>query len=276
MKAAKNSEWPADPFFIVKNAATLAQVTTRTGSWLGVYAAFAIPPKLMCAGRSGAALARKCRTLDLAWPLSVQRAEKRADLPVELGPLHISQEERNWRELKRKAFQAIETARSRLKHAERCSDRPEDRKLRDAAISKARDAERFLNELKKEARNSGTKRGRRASHTHNRRMIAALARLLPPGKQRLGATKDAVPSDVTGPLDKEAKRLRSELIRFCIRVYEARRYTTSGRELFDECGFTPQEWPLINRIFGVGKWYADRARERHPERPRVTSTFSQA
>ena len=182
-------------------------------------------------------------------------------MPIELGPATVPELERRWRELKRGAFEAIAEARKRLDR--NWPYHPEDAEAQSKAIEEAR---QFLRDLANEARNLGKERGRRPKAETNRRMIEALKTLQRPDGKQLGATKDAVSSDVAGPLDKVAKTLRTELRRFCLRVYETRQHALIAEELFEVCGFPRQEWPLVMKAYSIGKYFADRERRRHPER----------
>jgi hypothetical protein len=249
--------WP--PWFSLSSVDVLRKVQIDKGEWLGVYQGPVPGGELLCISRSPIVLISKLKRLDVNWPVFVRRSTSKEDLvrPTPRKP------EDNFSRLKRHSYEAIAEARKRLR-----LDYPF------ATPEEKEQAQEFLDDLANEARRTGKKRGRRTTQEHDRRMIEAFKRLFPTGATKLGNTKDAVPISSSEPVDAMAKKLRTELRRFCLRVYAARARTISGKELYEECGFTSQEWPLIERIAVVGKDYAERKRKRSGTKPPL-HTFQQ-
>jgi hypothetical protein len=266
MDAPGNKEClPLNQTFEVKDVASLACVHVQKGSWLGAYKMEVFGLRLICVARSGLALSRKYSRFKVAGPTMLRCAETKRGLTPELWPGRLNSSEIRWRELKQKAFEAIGEARRRSDPQYRwLPDDPESRRL---AVD---DAKRFLHSLATEARSMGKKRGRRPDTGTSRKMIEAFKRLYREGKIRLANTKDALPESIgdSDPLESVVKKLRTQLRRFCLRVYRAHNHTISGDDVFD-CGFTHQEWGLAKGVASVGRWYAERDSLRHPARIRA-------
>jgi hypothetical protein len=259
----------------------LAKVTVDAGEWLGIYQWRRGGGKeLVCAGRSPRALYKRAKGLHFSgWSISVRRAESRRALPQSVDPDRPDR----FFQLQRLAFEAIAEARKRVDP--NYWSHPRDHEAKTVAIEQAR---YFLDELAKEARRTGKGGGRKPDHAHNRRMIAVLGLLRPSDEEVLSAVrknpnpdwsklvgdiKRAVPAEGSDPL-KKAQVLRTEFRRFCLRVHDAYQRTISGKELYEECGFTNTEWPLIRIAYMIGKNYAERERKRSETKPTL-HTFQQ-
>jgi hypothetical protein len=92
-------------------------------------------------------------------------------------------------------------------------------------------------------------------------MIEALKKLLSHGQSKIGNTKDALSGMERDPLA-AAKSLRTQLMRFSLRVHRTRRSTITGQELRDYHGFVRGEWSLSERIAEVGSYYEARLTKR--------------
>jgi len=272
-------KWPADNVFLARDKDTLLKVTVDKGEWLGIYRFCGAGEELMLASRSPRALYRHVKHFVLDWPIIVRRAESRRGLPQGVYPKELDR----FAKLRRSAFEAIAEARKRIDPY--YSFHPHDSGAKAVAIKQASD---FLDELAKEARRTGKGGGRKPDHAHNRRMIAALGVLLPSDGELLSALrknpnpdwskflgdiKRAVPA-AGSDLPKRVQVLRTELWRFCLRVHDAYGRTVSGEELYEECGFTRTEWPLIRIAHMIGKHYAERERKRSETKPSL-HTFRQ-
>jgi len=238
---------PPQDRFMVRDIETLSALSVRKGECLGIYESHGNGGlKLVCKSSSPKRLYLDAKRLNsrLQHLLIVYRAKSKGDLPLEIPP----KPEDRFSMLRRHAFEAVAEAR-RILRLELSLTTPSEKEK----------AQEFLQEIAKDARRGGKSRGRKPSQKHNRRMIEVFKKLLRPHEAKLGKTKDAIPMGSSDPVDSMAKRLRTEMRRFAVRVYEARRFTISGKELY---GFTSSEWPLIEKISALGAQYVSRKQKR--------------
>jgi hypothetical protein len=262
------AKWPTEEVFLLGDPEPILRVTLDKGEWLGLYRVRNDGiQELACAGCSPRALYRKAKRLHLCWPMVARRVESKRALfeayPDPLDPRladHV-----RFVQLMRWAFEAIVEARKRADP--NFSLHPANAEAKEAAMIQAKD---FLDKLANQLHPT-KKRGRKTNKAHSRRMIEALKRLRPSDEKirsavthhgilnfsaLLSNTKDAVSSDGPDTL-KASKSLRTQLMRFCLRVhglYERNSVTKALRaKLCEECGFEPDEWSLVQIANMCGK-----------------------
>jgi hypothetical protein len=237
--------WP--PWFSLSSVDVLRKVQIDKGEWLGVYQGPVPDGELLCVSRSPIVLISKLKRLTVNWPVFVHRSTSKEDLvrPIPRKP------EDNFSRLRRHSYEAIAEARKRMS-----PDYPF------TTSEEKQQAQEFLHHLAKQARRAGKKRGRRTTQEHDRRMIEAFKRIFPTGATKLGNTKDAIPVSSSEPVDAMAKKLRTEMRRFAMRVHKARSFPVSIKERYERCGFTLSEWPLAKEISALGAEYIAREQKR--------------
>lgn len=231
---ARKRRWPPEAAFLLSDLAMLAKVRTARGEWVGVYQGPGPGGKLMGAGRSPQALARRLKHVSLCFPVMVRRAPSRGELPVRIE----ADKPDYFMSLMQGAYTAVAEARKRTRNSIGFYS--------DAEVKSAKD---FLHNLGNACRSEGKLPGDRAQADETRRMLGVFLRLAK------GASLKQIAIDAAGSENYE-KRLRSLSVltkRFSRKVYA----TIVSQHGGVSEGFLQHEksWGYLSSFFGsIKEW----------------------